>query len=137
MCYTSIGDSMKVITIKNPWAELIINGYKKYEFRNWKTKYRGKILIHTSINPDKNIIKSFDNLNLKYQNGYIIGEAEIVDCIEISREFENKLIRENKQVYGMTIGRQGYAWKLKNIKKYDKPIPIKGKLGFWNYEKTD
>ena len=28
-----------------------------------------------------------------------------------------------------------YAWKLENIKKYDKPINIKGKLGLWNYEK--
>ena len=27
-----------------------------------------------------------------------------------------------------------YAWKLENVIKYDKPIPIKGKLGLWNYE---
>lgn len=34
---------MKVLTVKNPWATLIINNYKEYEFRSWKTKYRGKI----------------------------------------------------------------------------------------------
>lgn len=28
---------MKVITLKQPWATLIIAGYKKYEFRSWKT----------------------------------------------------------------------------------------------------
>ena len=39
---------MKALTIKEPWASLIINGYKKYKFRSWKTHYRGKILIHTS-----------------------------------------------------------------------------------------
>ena len=27
--------------------------------------------------------------------------------------------------------------KLENIKKYDKPINIKGKLGLWNYEEGD
>lgn len=32
---------MKVITIKKTWATLILEGYKKYEFRTWKTKYRG------------------------------------------------------------------------------------------------
>lgn len=128
---------MKALTIKNPWATLIIEGYKKYEFRSWKTKYRGKILIHTSINPDKKIIDNFENLNLNYQNGYIIGEAEIIDCIEVTKEFEEKLVRENKQVYGMTVGRGGYAWKLENVVKYNKPIPIKGKLGLWEYEKTD
>ena len=29
---------MKVLTIKQPWASLIVDGYKKYEFRSWKTK---------------------------------------------------------------------------------------------------
>lgn len=37
---------MKAITIKQPWATLIAKGYKEYEFRTWKTKYRGDILIH-------------------------------------------------------------------------------------------
>ena len=37
---------MKALTIKEPWATLIIEGYKEYEFRSWKTNYRGKILIH-------------------------------------------------------------------------------------------
>lgn len=128
---------MKVLTIKNPWATLIIDGFKKYEFRSWKTKYRGKILIHSSINPDKIALKNFDNLNLDYQNGYIIGEAEIVDCKEVHKEFEDKLVKENKQVYEMIVGRNGYAWKLENIIKYDNPIPIKGKLGLWEYKKTD
>ena len=31
---------MKVLTIKEPWASLIINGYKVYEFRNFKTNCR-------------------------------------------------------------------------------------------------
>ena len=126
---------MKVLTIKNPWATLIINGYKKYEFRSWKTKYRGKILIHTSINPDKKFINKFKNLD--YQNGYIIGEADIVDCIEMTKELENKLIKENRKVYGIAKDRSGYAWKLENIKKYTKPIPIKGKLGLWEYNDND
>lgn len=36
---------MKVITIKQPFASLIVENIKKYEFRTWKTNYRGKILI--------------------------------------------------------------------------------------------
>lgn len=128
---------MKVLSIKNPWATLIINGYKKYEFRSWKTKYRGRIMIHTSISSDKNVIDRFDNLNLNYRNGFIIGEAEIVDCIEVTKEFEAKLVEENIQVYGNTVGRKGYAWRLENIIQYTNPIPIKGKLGLWEYKKTD
>lgn len=128
---------MKVLSIKNPWATLIISGYKKYEFRSWKTNYRGKILIHASLTSDKTAINNFNNLNLDYKNGYIIGEAEIVDCIEINKDFEEKLIKENKQVYGMSLNKTGYAWKIINIMKYDEPIPAKGKLGLWEYKKTD
>ena len=32
---------MKVLTIKQPYASLIAHDFKKYEFRTWKTKYRG------------------------------------------------------------------------------------------------
>ena len=39
---------MKALTIKEPWATLIIEGYKEYEFRSWQTKYRGKIYIHAT-----------------------------------------------------------------------------------------
>ena len=42
------GNNMKALTIKEPWATLIISGYKKYEFRSWKTNYRGEIFIHAS-----------------------------------------------------------------------------------------
>jgi hypothetical protein len=37
---------MKVLTLKQPWATLVANGLKEYEFRSWKTNYRGKLLIH-------------------------------------------------------------------------------------------
>lgn len=41
-----IGGNMKVLTIKQPFATLIAEKLKEYEFRTWKTKYRGEILIH-------------------------------------------------------------------------------------------
>lgn len=33
--------SMKVITIKQPWASLIVSGLKNIENRTWKTNFRG------------------------------------------------------------------------------------------------
>ena len=57
---------MKGLTIKEPWATLIIEGYKKYEFRSWKTKYRGEILIHAGAGIDKEAMKKVESLNLEY-----------------------------------------------------------------------
>lgn len=125
---------MKVLTIKEPWATLIINGYKKYEFRSWKTNYRGKILIHAGMNLEKDMLERFKDYNLEYEKGAIIGEAEIVDCILVDEKLNKELMNINPIVYGRSNHVEEYAWKLENIKKYDKPIYIKGKLGLWNYE---
>ena len=125
---------MKVLTIKEPWATLIIEKYKKYEFRSWKTNYRGKILIHTSQVIEKDMKERFKDYKLNYKCGYIIGEAELVDCIKIDEKFEKNLRKINPLIYARSGHVRKYAWKLENIVKYDKPIPCKGKLGLWNYE---
>ena len=124
---------MKVLTIKEPWATLIIEGYKKYEFRSWKTNYRGKILIHAGLTLEKNNSKKFENYNLEYSKGAIIGEAELVDCILVDEKFNQELLKINPVVYGQSNHSMIYAWKLENIKKYETKIPVKGKLGLWNY----
>lgn len=126
---------MKALTIKEPWASLIINEYKTYEFRSWKTNYRGKILIHAGKSLEKNQAKKFKEYNLEYNCGEIIGEAELVDCIKVTEEFDEYLKGINPIVYGNSGHVENYAWKLENIKKYDKKIPAKGQLGLWNYEK--
>ena len=125
---------MKVLTIKEPWATLIIEGYKKYEFRSWKTNYRGKILIHAGLSLEKNNSKKFENYNLEYSKGAIIGEAELVDCILVDEKFNQELLKINLVVYGQSNHSMVYAWKLENIKKYETKIPVKGKLGLWNYD---
>ena len=125
---------MKVLTIREPWASLIVNGYKEYEFRSWKTNYRGKLLIHTSSIMDKDMLGRFSDYNLDYITGAIIGEVDIVDCILVNKEFNDNLRDKNPVVYGRSNHTETYAWKLDNIKKYEKVIPVKGKLGLWNYE---
>lgn len=126
---------MKALTIKEPWATLIIEGYKEYEFRSWKTNYRGKILIHAGKSLEKERVKKFKEYNLKYSCGEIIGEADLVDCIKVTEEFDKELKKKNSLVYGNSGHVENYAWKLENIKKYNKNIPAKGQLGLWNYEK--
>lgn len=128
---------MKVLTIREPWASLIVNGYKEYEFRSWKTNYRGKILIHAGMGIDKEYLDRFKEYDLEYGKGEIIGEAELVDCIKVSDEFQKEIFNKNSLVYGSNNYDQKYAWKLINIKKYDKRIPTKGKLSLWEYEIND
>ena len=125
---------MKALTIKEPWASLIINGYKEYEFRSWKTNYRGKILIHAGMTLEKEMAKKFDCYNLDYGNGEIIGEAELTDCILVTDELMDELKKKNSLVYGKTGHKMIYAWKLENIKKFDKRYQVNGKLSLWDFD---
>lgn len=60
---------MKVITIKQPYASLIAEGLKRYEFRTWRTRYRGEILIHAGKGVDKEAMKKFECYHLEYPTG--------------------------------------------------------------------
>jgi hypothetical protein len=37
---------MKALTVRQPWAALLILGAKQYETRTWPTRHRGILLIH-------------------------------------------------------------------------------------------
>lgn len=122
---------MKALTVKQPYASLIVNNIKTYEFRTWKTNYRGKILIHAGLNKEN--IEGIEKYNLEYIKGAIIGEAYIKDCILVDEMLDKSLRKENNIIYKNNhVGE--YAWVLENIKKYDNPIYIKGSLSLWDYK---
>ena len=129
---------MKVITIKQPWATLIAEGYKEYEFRTWKTKYRGDILIHAGKGIDKKAMDRFKHLNLEYPVGQIIAKATITDCVKVDEDLRNILAKKDPVVYKEVINKtsnnwDGYGFKLENIEKIS-PIEVNGKLSLWDYD---
>lgn len=131
---------MKTITIKQPWASLIVHGIKDIENRTWSCpkKYLGqRVLIHSStvpiemINPNSVFTRQqWDSFSLGFQreiicgNGYvnsaIIGSVEIVDCV-----VNHPSIWADKGVYN---------WVLANPILFKEPIKnVKGRLSFWDY----
>jgi hypothetical protein len=113
------------LSIRQPWAWLILHGGKDIENRSWYTHRRGPILIHASQGmtkaeyqeaqwtaEDNGIeLPPFDQL----QRGGIIGQVEIVDCLTHST---------SPWYFGQ------YGFLLKN----PKPLPFqpcKGSLGFF------
>lgn len=125
---------MKVLTIRQPWASLIIDGYKRFEFRSWKTNYRGELLIHAGQGIDKDAMKRLKEYIPKDMPlGKIIGKVNLVDCIKTTPEFFEERQKENSEVYSKSIFKEEYAWQMELIEKFDNPVAIKGKLGLWNY----
>ena len=124
---------MKVLTLKQPWATLVAEGIKKYEFRSWKTNYRGKILIHAGTGIDKKELEKYKDLNLEFPSKRILAEVEIEDCLELNDELNKNIIAEKNIAYGSKY-RTGYAWKLTNYKKINYDKEVKGQLGLWNID---
>lgn len=130
---------MKALSIKNPWAWLIANGHKDVENRTWRTKYRGKVLIHVSAKwddgrRDMSNMFTFEQWNTLPSNvqtklitqiniptSAIIGQVEIVDVVE-----------NHPSVWSV----QGhYQWVLENPILFNNHIPeVKGRLSIWNFE---
>lgn len=131
---------MKVITVKQPFATLIAEGLKEYEFRTWRTKFRGDILIHAGKGIDKKAMKRYEHLNLEYPSGKIIAKATITDCVYVDDELKEELQEKDPLVYYGILQKDsdwdGYGFKLENIKKI-KPIEINGKLSLWDYDYKD
>jgi hypothetical protein len=73
---------MKIITIRQPWAHLIVNGRKNIENRSWRTSYRGPVLIHASLNIDREDCLKHGLDPKTVQTGGVVGIAEITDCVQ-------------------------------------------------------
>lgn len=43
---------VRVLSLLQPWASLLVFGEKQVETRSWKTDYRGPVAIHASMNDE-------------------------------------------------------------------------------------
>lgn len=122
---------MKALSIKQPWAELILQGRKTIEIRSWNTNYRGYFLIHASKKPDIKAMKMFNFCREKLLYGYLLGYAKLSDVVIYNSEKE--FIKDRDKHLSLYEERKYpvYGFVLEDIHRI-KPIKYKGKLGFFN-----
>lgn len=132
---------MKALSIRQPWAWLVVDGYKPLENRTWTTKYRGEFLVHAGKSYDlaahqyvRNEVGTLlaDELDLHRVNlgrGGFIGIAEIEDCFnpDHPRLEQGHMRPEWERWYNEGC----CAWIIKNPRPIEF-IPYSGKLGLFN-----
>lgn len=132
---------IKVLSVKQPWATLLVIGAKEFETRTINTNYRGELFIHATKRVD------FDALELCYQsnhfkrfipdptvliNGAIIGKVEIVSSQPVEKVFPT--ITPQERAFGNYIDGR-VAWQCANAVQFEEPIlGIGGLLGIWELE---
>lgn len=126
---------MKVLTIKQPWATLIMQKDKRFEFRSWQTKHRGTLWIHAGKSIDEEAMKRLaPYLPKDVPTGKILGKVKLVDCVKMSPEFKEMLLKENKDIYTDSSFKENYGWQLEEVEVFKEPIEAKGKLSLWEYD---
>lgn len=73
------------LSVKQPWAALLVGGVKAVEVRSWPTDRRGPVLIHAARVPDERP-HGWAALPprlrpLAERTGGLIGVAELVGCV--------------------------------------------------------
>lgn len=149
---------MKVLTLWEPWATLLVHGVKVFETRSWETGYRGPILIHAAKRwgDDQKALCSATSFRLGLQEalgknsiwrgwppaknrGCIIGLVDLVGCRRITpREVQSMAglltsgaMRE-LDLGDWTGGR--FAWQFSPVRTVLEPIPARGRQRIWNWD---
>lgn len=149
---------MNAISLWQPYAQLMVIREKGNETRSWPTNFRGTVAIHAAKTDPEAVYKllpaeivmaiyealerhGFGPLDTEaLPRGAVIGTVDIVGCLKVvhrtlrSATLEDGTIVEGKElVFGdYTQGR--YIWRLANQVLFDKPVPARGRQGFWNWE---
>jgi hypothetical protein len=127
-------EPLKAISIMQPWAWLIVTGLKDVENRNWRTKFKGRVLVHAGLRVDREAMADLlagrhpvtgERLEFagppQFDRGGIVGEVEISDCVSDSDS-------------DWFVGRYGF------LLRDAKPLPFqpcKGMLSFFSPDLAD
>lgn len=126
---------MKTLSIHQPWAWLIVHGYKTVENRSWRTNHRGPLAIHASRTIDHD---AFDNVIAQCIaagepltpaelaemsiTGAVIGTVDVIDCTHEP---------ESTDICWHNTG--CLAWILRNPQPIS-PVPARGMPGLFDIQ---
>jgi hypothetical protein len=80
---------MKALSIRQPWAHLVVTGRKRVENRAWATRYRGPLIIHAGVRWTDEPIDEIENrhdirIPRDLPRGGIVGLVDLVDIVRRS-----------------------------------------------------
>jgi hypothetical protein len=89
--WTKQFESLRTLSLRQPWAWLVVNGYKDIENHSWRTNHRGALLIHASLNRSEFELTCRETQKRhrvkipseeKLDFGGIVGLVDVVDCVK-------------------------------------------------------
>lgn len=138
---------MKVISIWQPYASLLIHGFKTIETRGWKAPERligTEICIASTkiITVDQRFAFNRPEFQRFYREtglvalddlpcGCVLGTVLLHSSEVIDEDIIDDITEEEYEFGWFTPGR--YAWRVRNPKPFKVPVPARGKQGIWDW----
>lgn len=135
---------MKALSLLQPWATLIMLGYKQYETRSWKTAHDGVVAIHASLGmspkvrqlcascPEISAILAKHNLDFDtLPRGVVLGTCQVGEMYRTDNMTE--LSSTERACGDYSPGR--WAWTLFAVRPLAKPVDCRGALSLWTVPK--
>lgn len=117
---------MKALSVRQPWASLILSGRKTIETRTWFTEYRGPVLICSS-NVRQMSDEGRDAMKRHGLDGIPRGVAlclvDLIDCRPMSADDEAAAC--------CSLYDRAFSWSLANVRPV-RQVPLKGQLLLFN-----
>jgi hypothetical protein len=123
------------LSVRQPWAYLIVMAQKTIELRDWSTPYRGLLLIHAAKKVDREALHYFDLQDSGLDTGCVIGAVELLDVVRMTpdvlrlKRWEHRSFRPHtKSMYGFVLSA---------IQAFAEPVPLRGSLGMFDIVDAD
>ncbi len=112
------------LSIRQPWAELILCGRKTIELRRWETTYRGTLWLHASREPDRGASEHFA-IGDCFVGGFV-GAVRLRDCVSVNAETWS--LWSYRHLAGRVFHPNYWGWLLEEPIRFSNPIPAAGRL---------
>jgi hypothetical protein len=121
---------LRALSIRQPWASMIITGSKAIELRTWGTDYRGWLWIHSGKNVDADAMELLGHDAKEYQTGGLLGIAHLENVRKIETPQEWQALRSRhrspSRFHEAVVG-----WHFSDTIALRKKIPSLGELGLF------
>jgi len=127
---------MRVISVQQPWAQLIIDRRRRVLLKDWKAEPGERFAIHANHVRNDALSREW------YKDGELdecVPKNAIVGLVEVRKCLDRSKVRESKFDVSNSPSERKYAIVVRVIEKYRKPIqavrprPRKNQY-VWNYE---
>lgn len=131
---------LRVLSVKQPWASLLLSGVKKYECRGWGPRRPGVMLLHASsgkspgmpeLREDRLYQRAVREAGMEDESCW--PASAIIGAVEVVRVWKPERLPKLSAMDEFLVGEleDSYLWEVARRWPFATPIPCHGKLNLW------